>query len=114
MHDAPPFVAEDDKDEEEIEHDRGNHKKIDRGRTIHVIAEEYFPAVIGIPRSAVHVLGHGGLTDREAELQELSVDARRALQGIVRTHLPDERPKLVARLWPPAARSEATGKRTEQ
>jgi hypothetical protein len=23
-------------------------------------------------------------------------------------------PKLVARLWPPAARSEATGKRTEQ
>jgi hypothetical protein len=33
------------------------------------------------------------------------VDARCAPQGIVRTHLPDERPKLAAHLWPPAARS---------
>ena len=70
-----------------------------------MIAEECFPALIGISGSAGHVLGHGGLTDLEAELQEFPVDARRAPQRIVRAHLPDQRPQLAARLWPPSARS---------
>ena len=34
-----------------------------------------------------------------------TVDARRAPQGIVRAHPPDERPKLAAHLGPPSARS---------
>ncbi len=69
-----------------------NHEEIDRSRTIHVIAEECLPTLIGIPGSAGHVLGHGGLTDLEAELQEFSVDARCAPQRIVRAHLPDQLP----------------------
>ena len=105
MHDAPPFVAQDDKHKEELERDCGNHEEIDRSRTIHVIAEEYLPTLIGIPGTAGHVLGHRGLTDLEAELQEFPVDARRAPQGIVRAHPPDERPKLAAHLGPPSARS---------
>jgi hypothetical protein len=68
MYDAPPFVAQDDKHEEEPERDCRHDKEIDRSGTIHVIAEECSPAVIGIPGTAGHVLGHGGLTDLEAEL----------------------------------------------
>ena len=105
MHDAPPFVAQDDKHEEDFERDCGDHEEVDRSSTIRVIAEECLPALIGIPGSPGHVLGHGGLADLEAELQELSVNARCAPQRIFQAHLPDQRPKLAGRLWPSSARS---------
>jgi hypothetical protein len=41
-------VAQDDKHKEELERDCGDHEEIDRGRTIHVIAEEYLPTLIGM------------------------------------------------------------------
>lgn len=105
MHDTPPFMAQDDKHEEQLECDCGDHEEIDRSRTIHVVAEECLPILVGIPGTAGHVLGHSGLTDIEAELQEFPVDTRRAPQGIVRAHLPDEHPELAAGLRPPVARS---------
>ncbi len=45
------------KHEEELERDCGNHEEIDRSRTIHVIAEECLPTLIGIPGTAGHVFG---------------------------------------------------------
>jgi hypothetical protein len=39
-----------------------------------------------------HVLRDGGLRYFEAELQKLTMDARRAPERIFQAHLPDQRP----------------------
>lgn len=105
MHQLPPLVTQDNRDEEEFERDCGDYEEIDRGRTVQMIAEKCLPSQTGILGPAGHAFGHSGLTDLESELQKFSVEPRCDPQAIVRPHLPDERLKLVSGVRPPSARS---------
>src|SRR5580700_3256937 len=52
-----------------------------------------------------HVLGDRGLPDIDAELEELTVDARGAPERVRDAHVSDELPDLMRRPWPATARS---------
>src|SRR2546430_13478500 len=59
-----------------------------------MVAQEGTPALTG--RAAVylgHVLGDGRLSYREAEFEQLAMDARRAPKHILNTHPSDQRPQ---------------------
>jgi len=97
MYDAPAFMAQDEQHKEYLERDGGDDEEIDRCGEVHVIVEKRLPALIGIRWAARHVLGHGRLTDREAELQEFAVDARCASQWIFQALFPDQSPQFASR-----------------
>ena len=50
-----------------------------------------------------HVLGDRGLPDIDAELEELTVDARGAPERVRDAHVSDELPDLMRRPWPATA-----------
>src|SRR5215831_16073690 len=47
-----------------------------------------------VAASAGHVLGDGRLSDRKAELQQLTVNAWRTPKQIFNAHAPDQRPQI--------------------
>src|SRR3981081_91042 len=57
---------------------------------VRVIAEERLPTLRRRVSSPDHVLGHAGLSDIDAELEQLSMDPRRSPQRIGNTHLADK------------------------
>ena len=64
----------------------------------------------GGPSTPDHILGHAGLTDIDAELEKLAVDARRAPEWICDAHLADEwhlRPATTASRLPAPVQPEA-------
>ena len=86
------------KDNEAIEKFKGKRrhdKQVHRCHLWHVVAQKRPPALAG--RSVVpvrHVLRDSGLSDMEAELQKLSMDARCAPEGVLKAHLYDQRPQV--------------------
>jgi len=52
-----------------------------------------------------HVLRHAGLSDLEAELEQLAMDARRTPQRIFGAHPPDQRAQICGDLWPASKRA---------
>src|SRR6266849_10432997 len=79
-----------------------------------MIAKERSPALGWRVSSLGHVLGHAGLSDINAELEEFSMDPRRSPQRIGNAHLADKRAYLRRYSWsastaprlPPPVRSE--------
>src|SRR6478752_9348607 len=68
-----------------------------------MIAQKRPPALIR--RSAVpsdDILRHSGLSDLEAELQKLAVDARRTPERVLNAHLLDQRTQMPVNLRAPA------------
>ena len=57
-----------------------------------MVAQKRPPALAGRSRAGPHVLGDSGLSDFEAELQKLAMDARCAPERVVKAHLADQRP----------------------
>jgi hypothetical protein len=71
---------------------------------ISVIAEECPPALRRRVSSPDHVLGHAGLSDIDAELEELSMDPRRSPQRVGNAHLADKLAHLQRNHWPATPR----------
>ncbi len=90
MHDPPPFVTKYDENEEQSE-SRGRHdEEVDRRHASDVIFEECSPCLRRRLRMARQVFRYGCLRDFEAELQQLSVNSRRAPKWVLAGHPTDK------------------------
>src|SRR6202165_862480 len=87
-------VAYNDKTIQNLECDRRQDKEVDRRDAVDVIAEKRPPALRRWPRVAAHVPSDRRLGDLEAELEQLTVNTRRAPQGVRTAHLANERAQL--------------------
>jgi len=65
-----------------------------------MVAQKRPPALPERVASPVHVLGDGRLSDRKAELQQLTVNARCTPKQILNAHPPDQRSQIRIDLWP--------------
>src|ERR1700745_1388488 len=78
----PPAVPHDQQSIEQAKRDCRHDEHIHRSDRISVIADECPPALRRRGSPPDHVLGHAGLSDIDAELEELSMDPRRSPQRI--------------------------------
>src|SRR6202142_884432 len=79
-------------------------EQIHRGDAVGMIAKERPPALGWRVSSLGHVLGHAGLSDINAELEEFSMDPRRSPQRIGNAHLADKLAYLQRNCWPATPR----------
>src|SRR5258705_7240322 len=86
--------SNDDEDIEQVEaNGRGNEQV--HGRDVRrMVTQEGAPSRGGRFASLDHVLRDAGLSDLEAELEQLTMDARRSPQRIVDAHPPDQRAQV--------------------
>src|SRR6266852_4033768 len=99
---------------EQTKRDCRYDEQIHRGDAVGMIAKERPPALGWRVSSLGHVLGHTGLSDIDAELEEFSMDPRRSPQRIGNAHLADKLAYLRRYSWsatmaprlPPPVRSE--------
>src|SRR6195256_1972575 len=77
----------DDEDIEQIEANGRNNEKVHGGDVGCVVTQEDAPALGRRSTSLAHVLRDARLSDLEAELEQLAMDARRTPQRIFRAHL---------------------------
>src|ERR1700722_12914058 len=75
---------------EQTKRDCRYDEQIHRGDAVGMIAKERPPALGWRVSSLGHVLGHAGLSDIDAELEEFSMDPRRSQQRIGNAHLADK------------------------
>ena len=59
-----------------------------------MVAQQGAPALRGWLTSLGHILGDRRLSDRKAELEQLTMDARRTPEQILSAHPPDQRPQV--------------------
>src|SRR6201992_3221313 len=85
---------------EQTKRDCRHDEQIHRRDPIRVVAEECPPALGWRVSSPDHVLGHAGLSDIDAELEEFSMDPRRSPQRIGNAHLADKFAYLQRNCWP--------------
>ena len=93
-HPKSSSVAHNDKTIQKLECDRRQDKEVDRRDAVDVIAEKRPPALRRWPRVAAHVPSDRRLGDLEAELEQLTMNTRRAPQGVRTAHLANERAQL--------------------
>src|ERR1700674_2767414 len=109
-----PAVPHDQQSIEQPKRDCRHDEQIHRGDAVGMIAKERPPALGWRVSSLGHVLGHAGLSDIDAELEEFSMDPRRSPQRIGNAHLADKLAYLRRYSWsaataprlPPPVRSE--------
>src|ERR1700682_3014437 len=87
-------VAYNDKTIQNLECDRRQDKEVDRRDAVGVIAEKRPPALRRWPRVAAHVPSDRRLGDLEAELEQLTMNTRRAPKCVRTAHLANERAQL--------------------
>src|SRR5665648_483493 len=90
-HPKSSSVAHYDKTIQNLECDRRQDKEIDRRDAVDVIAEKRPPALRWRPRVAAHVPSDRRLGDLEAELEQLTMNTRRAPKRVRTAHLANER-----------------------
>src|SRR5437667_9454611 len=88
----------DDKGIEQVEANARNNEQVHGGDVRRVITQEGAPALGRRSTSLDHVLRDARLSDLEAELEQLAMDARRSPQRIVNAHPPDQRAQIRANL----------------
>src|ERR1700716_2768472 len=86
---------------EQPKRDCRDDEQIHRRDAVGMIIEKCFPTLGRRPSTPGHILGYAGLTDIDAELEKLAVDARRAREWICDAHLADQ-PAYFQRYRPPA------------
>src|ERR1700759_4854644 len=84
---------------EQTKRDCRYDEQVHRGDAVGMIAKERPPALRWRASSLGHVLGDAGLSDIDAELEEFSMDPRRAPQRIGNAHLPDKLAYLRCYSW---------------
>src|ERR1700738_4626001 len=100
---------------EQTKRDCRDDEQIHRRNTVGMIIEKSFPALGRRPSTPGHILGHARLSDIDAELEKLTVDARRSPQRVGNAHLTDKlayllrhrRPATTASRLPAPVRSES-------
>ena len=100
-----PAVPHDQQSIEQAKRDCRHDEHIHRSDPIRVVAEERPPALGRRVSSPDHVLGHAGLSDLDAELEEFAMDPRRSPQRIGNAHLADKLADLQRNRWPATPRS---------
>src|SRR3979409_1075541 len=98
-----PAVPHDQQSIEQAKRDCRHDEHIHRCDPVSVVAEECPPALGRRVSSPDHVLGHAGLSDFDAELEEFSMDSRRSPQRIGNAHLADKLAYLQRNCWPATA-----------
>jgi hypothetical protein len=81
----------DDEDIEQIEANGRDNEQVHGDDVRRVVTQEGAPSLGRRSTSLDHVLRDSGLSDLEAELEQLAVDARRSPQRIFRAHPSDQR-----------------------
>ncbi len=99
-----PAVPHDQQSIEQAKRDCRHDEHIHRSDPVSVVAEECPPALGRRVSSPDHVLGHAGLSDIDAELEEFSMDSRRSPQRIGNAHLADKLAYLQRDCWPATPR----------
>src|SRR5947209_12481869 len=97
---------DEDKDIEQIEANGRNNEQVHGGDVRRVVTQEGAPALGRRSTSLDHVLRDARLSDLEAELEQLTMDARRSPQRIFRAHPPDQRAQIRGDLRPASKRAE--------
>ncbi len=90
VYDPTSLVAKDDEHEQHRERGRRHHEEVDRCQGSDVVVEKRLPCLGRRPRMGHHVLRHGCLGHRDAQLQQLTVDPRRSPRRVLLGHPPDE------------------------
>src|SRR5258706_3029636 len=90
---------------EQTERDCRHHEQIDRGDAVGMIAEERLPSLGRRTSSLGHIFSHARLSDRNVELEQLSMDPWRSPQRIGNAHLADQPAYFQGNCWPTTARS---------
>ena len=93
-HPKSSSVAHNDNTIQNLECDRRRDKEVDRRDAVDVIAEKRPPTLRRWPRVAAHVPSDRRLGDLEAELEQLTMNTRRAPKYVRTTHLANERAQL--------------------
>jgi len=93
-HQKSSSVSYDNKTIENLERDRRQDKKVDRRDTVGMVAEKRPPALRRWPRVAAHISSDRRLSDLEAELEQLTMNTRRAPKRVRTAHLANERAQL--------------------
>src|SRR4030081_1574316 len=93
-HPKSSSVAHNDKTIQNLECDRRQDKEVDRRDAVGVIAEKRPPALRRWPRVAAHIPSERRLGRLQSELEQLTMNTRRAPQGVRTAHLANERAQL--------------------
>ena len=89
----------------QVEADGRDHEQIDGCDVRRMVTQKRAPALPEWVASFGHVLGDGRLSDRKAELQQLTVNAWRTPKQVLNAHPPDQRTQLCIDLRPTSKRS---------
>src|SRR5262249_16685880 len=95
-----PSDPDNDQSIEQVKADGRNHEQIHGCDMWGVVAQKRGPALRGRPPSPTHVLGAGRLRHRKAELEQLTMNARRTPKCILSAHPSDQCPQIGIDLWP--------------
>jgi hypothetical protein len=90
MDDPSAMVSEHDENEEYTQACRGNREEIEGDEISDMVGEKGPPRLGWRCAPLRHQPGNGALTEVEAELEELGMDAWRTPEGIRRGHAPDQ------------------------
>src|ERR1700748_701138 len=93
-HPKSSSVAHNDKTIQNLECDRRQDKEVDRRDAVDVIAEKRPPTLRRWARVAAQVRSDRRLRALEAELEQLTINTRRAPKRVRTAHLADERAQL--------------------
>src|SRR5262249_12046436 len=85
---------------EQIEAEGRNHEQMHRCDLRRMVTKEGAPTLTGRISLPGHVLGHGGLSDRKTELEQLTMNARCTPEQIFNAHPPDQCPQICRDLRP--------------
>src|SRR3982074_3402963 len=99
-----PAVPHDQQSIEQAKRDCRHAEHMHRTHPAHMIAKECPPALRRRVPSPDHVLGHAGLSDVDAELEQFSMDPRRSPQRIGNAHREDELAYIQPNCWPATPR----------
>ena len=94
-----------DQNVEQVKADGWDHEQIHGCDARRMVPHKRAPALPEWVASPGHVLGDGRLSDRKAELEQLTVDAWRTPKRILNAHPPDQRPQIRIDLRPTSKRS---------
>jgi hypothetical protein len=95
-----PSQPDNDQNVEQVKANGRNHEQIQGCDVRRVVTQEGAPALTRWITSRGHVFGDGRLRHREAELEQLAMNARRTPKPVVKAHPPDQRPQICSDLRP--------------
>src|SRR3979490_1805550 len=90
---------------EQTERSCRHHEQIHSGDAVGMIAEERLPSLGWRTSSLGHIFSHARLSDRNVELEQLSMNPWRSPQRIGNAHLADQPAYFQGNWWPTTMRS---------